>query len=113
MPSTVFTDIVFALTPSGYAALRNTTAPMALPLKTVLTMIDGVCPVAQYLPFMRTFDPLVEKFQILESLGYVRRAGSVSSAAVSTFERSVKAGFSVSQLPAIDSHAQDSGFAPE
>jgi hypothetical protein len=106
-----FSDLVFGLTPQGQAALRSEKTPLSSPLKAVLTMIDGVCPVAQYVPFLRAFSPLDEKFQILESMGYVRRIGAVSSEAVSRFEHSVTMGMHSAALPRIDSEVKESGFS--
>lgn len=70
-------DVVFAVTPKGMAAQASAAAPLAQNLKTILSMVDGVCPVAQYAPFLTAFTPIDEKFQILESMGYLRRAGTV------------------------------------
>jgi hypothetical protein len=106
-----FSDIVFGLTPQGQAALDNHTTPLAAPLKAVLTMIDGVCPVAQYIPFLRAFKPLDEKFHILESMGYLRRVGTVSSEVVTRFEKSITMGLPVASLRRIDAEVTDSGFA--
>ena len=105
-------DVVFGLTPKGLAALQSVDAPVAPALKTILTMVDGVCPVAQYTPFLTAFDPIDEKFQILESMGYLRRMGTVSREAVSRFESFVSAGTRVSSLPRIDAESKDSGFLP-
>ena len=106
-----FSDIVFNLTPQGYAALQSGDAPLSSPLKSVLTMVDGVCPVAQYVPFLRAFAPLEEKFQILESMGYLQRIGAVSSEAVTRFEQSVTMGMHTAALPRIDSEIKESGFS--
>ena len=103
-------DTVFGLTPQGQAALANEVAPLSSSLKAVLTMVDGVCPVAQYVPFLRAFTPLDEKFQILESMGYLRRVGTVSSDAVSRFEKSISMGVSATSLPRIDAETKASGF---
>lgn len=109
---TPLSEVVFGITPAGYAALRNATEPMDLRLKTVLTLVDGVCPVAQYVPFLMAFDPLAEKFYILERMGYVKRIGKVNSSAVSGFEQSVLSGTSKSRLPRIDAGFKESGFLP-
>lgn len=105
-----FADIVFGLTPQGQAALTNETTPLAPPLKAVLTMIDGVCPVAQYVPFLRAFTPLDEKFHILESMGYLQRVGTVSSDVVSRFQESITMGVHAAALPRIDAEVKESGF---
>ena len=105
-------DTVFCITPAGYSALRNESGALELTLKTVLTLVDGICPVAQYVPFLRVFEPLPEKFQILERMGYIKRSGTVSSAAVSVFEQSVLQGNAPSRLPRIDATSNDSGFLP-
>lgn len=106
-----FSDIVFNLTPQGLAALQSEGTPLSSPLKSVLTMVDGVCPVAQYVPFLRAFAPLEEKFQILESMGYIQRIGAVSSEAVTRFEKSVRMGIPTAALPRIDSEIRESGFS--
>ncbi len=105
-------DVVFNITPTGYSALRSESGSLALSLKTVLTMVDGICPVAQYVPFLKAFDPLEEKFLILERMGYVKRAGTISAKAVSGFEQSVLQGDPLSRLPRIDAHNGESGFMP-
>ena len=105
-------DIVFSITPAGYSALRNPTGSLDLTLKTVLTLIDGICPVAQYVPFLKAFDPLQEKFQILERMGYIKSTGTISAAVVSGFEQSVLLGDAPSRLPRIDATVKDSGFMP-
>lgn len=105
-------EVVFSITPAGYTALRNTTEPMDLRLKTVLTLVDGVCPVAQYVPYLMAFDPLSEKFFILERMGYVRRLGRIASSAVSGFQESIRVGTSKSRLPRIDTESKESGFMP-
>lgn len=106
-----FSDIVFNLMPQGLAALQSEDAPLSSPLKSVLTMVDGVCPVAQYVPFLRAFTPLEKKFQILESMGYLQRIGAVSSEAVTRFEQSVTMGIHTAALPHIDSETKESGFS--
>ena len=105
-------DTVFSITPAGYSALRNESGALELTLKTVLTLIDGICPVAQYVPFLSVFAPLHEKFQILERMGYIERTGTVSARAVSDFEQSVLQGQALSRLPRIDATASESGFVP-
>ena len=105
-------EIVYTVTPEGYTALRVGAPQLNLDLRTVLTMIDGVCPVAQYIPFMRAFAPLLPKFEILEQAGFIRRAGAVSSHAVDAFVKSLAAGVKLSDLPSIDSQSEVSGFAP-
>jgi hypothetical protein len=44
-----------------------------------LILVDGICPVAQYLPFLLAFAPLDDIFEVLENLDLVRRVGKVSS----------------------------------
>lgn len=105
-------DVVFAITPPGYSALRSESGSLALALKTVLTMVDGICPVAQYVPFLRAFEPLEEKFLILERMGYIKRTGTISAHAVSGFEQSVSQGRPLSRLPRIDATNSESGFMP-
>lgn len=103
-------DVVFQITPAGFTALRSVGNPMDLQLKTLLTLVDGVCPVAQYTPFLLAFAPLPEKFELLERMGYVKRTGTISTQALSQFEGSVSRGTSPSRLPRIDADAQDSGY---
>jgi hypothetical protein len=105
-------DVVYAITPRGFAMLRTDSAVVSLQHKTILTMVDGLCPVAQYVPFLLAFAPLEEKFELLEKLGCLRRVGAVSSSAVKMFDESSRAGVSASKLPRIDAEHQNSGFAP-
>jgi hypothetical protein len=105
-------EVVFAVTPAGYAALRNVSDPLNLDLKTVLTLVDGLCPVGQYIPFLLAFDPLPEKFQILERMGYLRQTGRISAQAMSGFEQSVSQRQPASRLPRIDASASESGYMP-
>lgn len=105
-------EVVFEITPAGFAALRNAASPMELQLKTVLTLVDGVCPVAQYRPFLGAFEPLTEKFQILERMLYLSRVGHVSNQAVSRFQQDVSLGGPPSNWRSIDAESQDSGFLP-
>jgi hypothetical protein len=105
-------DVVYAITARGFATLRTESAVVSLQHKTILTMVDGVCPVAQYVPFLLAFAPLEEKFELLEQLGCLRRVGTVSSFAVKMFDESSRAGVSVSKMPRIDAEHQNSGFAP-
>jgi hypothetical protein len=105
-------EIVFVVTPAGYAALRNVSEPLNIELKTVLTLVDGICPVGQYIPFLLAFDPLPEKFQILERMGYLQAAGRISTQAMSVFEQSVAQKQPTSRLPRIDAQAENSGFLP-
>lgn len=109
---TPLSEVVFGITPAGYAALRNSTEPIDLRLKTVLTLVDGVCPVAQYVPYLMAFEALTDMFFILERMGYIRRLGRIADTAVSGFEQSVLSGTSKSRLPRIDSGLQESGFMP-
>ncbi len=105
-------DVVYAITARGFATLRTDSAVVSLQHKTILTMVDGVCPVAQYEPFLLAFAPLGEKFELLEKLGCLRRVGTVSSYAIKMFDESSKAGVSASKMPRIDAEHQNSGFAP-
>jgi hypothetical protein len=102
--------IVFVATPDGFAAMRNENLSMPLDLKTVLTLVDGVCPVAQYKPFLSEFAPLEPKFLYLERKGFIRRLGSVSPHAVQQFQDSVMQGMPTDRLPRIDADAADSSF---
>jgi hypothetical protein len=105
-------DVVYAITAKGFSALRSDNAEISLQLKTVLTMVDGVSPVAQYIPFLQVFAPLPEKFEVLEHHGLVRRLGTVSGFAVKMFHSQSHAGVPVSKLPRIDAENENSGFAP-
>jgi hypothetical protein len=110
MPS--ISDVVYAVTGKGFSALRNGDAPISLQVKTLLTLVDGVSPVAQYIPFLLAFAPLQEKFEALERLGLVRRCGTVSGFAVKMFQSQSHAGLPVSKLPRIDAQNDNSGFSP-
>ncbi len=105
-----FQQIVFAITVQGYAELRNTDTRLNLQERTVLTLIDGVCPVAQYLPFLSSFEPVVQKMQKLEQLGLLRRVGKVTSAAVIGFGERVSADKQVSRWHSISAEREASGF---
>lgn len=105
-------DVVFAVTAKGFAALRSDNAAMAPDLRTVLIMVDGVCPVAQYVPFLQVFAPLADKFELLESFGLLRRVGTVSNVAVQVFNSQSQAGAPLSKLPSIDAKNENSGYAP-
>ncbi len=109
---TQLNEVVFAVTAKGFAAMRNESTQMPMDLKTVLTMVDGICPVAQYEPFMKVFAPLADKFALLEQQGYVRRVGTVSGFAVKMFNESAQSGRSITKLPNIDAEHESSGFAP-
>ncbi len=105
-----FQQIVFAITVAGYVELRNVNSSLSLQERTVLTLIDGVCPVAQYLPFLSEFEPLIAKFKKLEQLGLLRHAGQVSSAAVKLFDEQVNNAAPVSRWQSISSECDESGF---
>lgn len=105
-------EIVYDITAKGFAVLRSSDGSMPLNYRTVLTMVDGVCPVAQYVPYLQVFAPLEEKFEALERQGYLRRVGQVSSLAVEKFHESAQAGLSIAKMPHIDAEHKESGFAP-
>ena len=105
-------DVVYAITAKGFAALRSDDVTISLQLKTVLTMVDGVCPVAHYVPFLQMFHPLEDKFDLLEKAGMLRRVGSVSDFAVKMFTSQSQSGTPVSKLPRIDADHENSGFMP-
>lgn len=105
-----FEQVVFAITVAGYTELRNANTLLSLQERTVLTLIDGVCPVAQYLPFLSEFEPLVIKFKKLEQLGLLRAAGQVSSSAVRLFDEQVNNSAPVSKWQSISSECDQSGF---
>lgn len=103
-------DVVYAITAKGFSALRSDDITISLELKTVLTMVDGVCPVAQYVPFLQVFHPLEDKFELLEKYGLLRRVGTVSGFAVKMFSTQSQSGTPVSKLTRIDADSENSGF---
>jgi hypothetical protein len=105
-------EVVFEVTAKGFSVLRSDAAFISLQHKTVLTLVDGICPVAQYVPFLLAFAPLEDKFATLEELGLVRRVGRISDGAVSAFQDSAQSGAVASKLPRIDSQHKESGFVP-
>jgi hypothetical protein len=105
-----YQQIVFAITVQGYAELRSPASSLNLQERTVLTLVDGVCPVAQYLPFLRTFEPVVHKFRKLEQLGLLRRTGKVTSEAVKRFDEQSHSGVQPSRWHSISADQQASGF---
>lgn len=105
-------QVVYILSPLAIAALAKRGEGLEPRLHTVLALVDGVTPVAQYLPFLKMLEPVEEKFAELEALGYLLRVGLVSPLAVKVFQDSVAAGASVTSLPNIDAKTADSGFMP-
>jgi hypothetical protein len=105
-----FQQVVLAITVEGYAELRNSQSMLSLQERTVLTLIDGVCPVAQYLPFLSSFEPVVQKMQKLERLGLLRRSGRVASEAVRRFGEQVSTDSQVSHWQSISAERDASGF---
>jgi hypothetical protein len=105
-----FQQIVLAITVAGYAELRSTKSMLSLQERTVLTLIDGVCPVVQYLPFLSEFEPVIDKLQRLEHLGLVRRVGLVTPAAVKQFDDQVSRDSQVSHWQSISAERDVSGF---
>jgi hypothetical protein len=105
-------NLVFVLSPKAITALAQKGKGLEPRLHTILNLVDGVTPVAQYLPFLKLLEPVEEKFVELEALGYLVRVGMVSPAAVKVFQDSVAAGASVTSLPNIDARTADSGFMP-
>lgn len=105
-------QVVFSITVAGYAELRNLKSELNLQERTVLTLIDGVCPVAQYLPFLSSFEPVIQKMMKLEQLGLLRRAGQVTFEAVSRFDEQVSRDSQVSRWQSISSDRDESGFLP-
>ena len=103
-------NVVFISTPQGFAAMRNKNLMMPSDLKTVLTLVDGICPVAQYIPFLQLFEPLEPKFLDLEKSGFIARLGTVSMTAVTKFQASSLEGTHPAQLPRIDADFKDSNF---
>jgi hypothetical protein len=105
-------EVVYAITAKGFAALRSDDVNISLDLKTVLTLVDGICPVAQYIPFLQVFHPLEDKFATLEKYGLVRRVGTVSGFAVKMFHNQSRSGVPVSKMQRIDAEYENSGFSP-
>jgi hypothetical protein len=102
--------VVYAITVSGYAELRNEKTRLTLQERTVLTLVDGICPVVQYVPFLSEFAPVDKKMRKLEALGMLRRVGKVAQEAVDRFDHQVKSGEQVSSWQGIDSTEKQSGF---
>jgi hypothetical protein len=105
-----FYQVVFSITVQGYAELRNQQSTLSLQERTVLTLIDGVCPVAQYLPFLSSFEPVMQKMQKLETMGLLRRAGRVTLDAVRRFDEQVSKDAQVSHWHSISAERDASGF---
>lgn len=104
-------ETVFVVTSEGFAAQQNGSELLSLDLKTILSLVDGICPVGQYIPFLLVFQPLSEKFQSLEKMGYLKSSGQISTQAMSAFKNSVIERQPLSRLPRIDSLDSESGFA--
>jgi hypothetical protein len=77
-----------------------------------LILVDGICPVAQYLPFLLAFAPLDDIFEVLENLDLVRRVGKVSSETLCEFRTEATEGLAASTLPRINSMSKNSGSMP-
>ena len=107
-----FEQVVFAITVAGYGELRNVKSALSLQERTVLTLIDGVCPVAQYLPFLSAFEPITHKIKKLEQLGLLRRAGQVTTDAVRHFDTQVQRDSQVSHWQSISADQDFSGYVP-
>jgi hypothetical protein len=104
--------VVYHITEQGYSALRKSNNHLSLAERTVLTLVDGMCPVAQYEPFLTEFAPVQAKMRKLEQLGLLRRAGQVKKEAVQRFEQQVRGGAEVSSWQSIRADNQESGFLP-
>ncbi len=100
-----FEHNVYALTDKGRSALEDPNSSIGSGVKTVLALIDGVSPVMQFIPFLHAFDPLEEKFELLQSRGYVHCVGSVSGEAVRQFQDSVLGGESIRNWARVDAQA--------
>jgi hypothetical protein len=105
-----YSQVVLGITVAGYAELRSSKSLLNLQERTVLTLIDGVCPVAQYLPFLSEFAPVIDKLQRLEKLGLLRRVGIVAPAAVQRFDEQVSRDSQVSHWQSISAEREVSGF---
>jgi hypothetical protein len=104
--------VVFHITEQGYAALRTPNNRLSLAERTVLTLVDGLCPVAQYEPFLSEFSPVQAKMRKLEQLGLLRRTGQVKQEAVKRFEQQVRSSAEVSSWQSIRADQRESGFQP-
>jgi hypothetical protein len=102
--------VVFSLSSKAISMLQQGRMDLDSQLNTLIVLIDGVTPVAQFKPFLKGLDPIEAKFIALESLGYVVRAGSVSPQAVKHFQETVDAGGPISGWHSIDAQSPDSGF---
>jgi hypothetical protein len=102
--------VVFALSSKALELLKQGSIQLDSQLSTLIVLIDGVTPVAQFKPFLKGLDPIEPKFVTLESMGYLVRTGSVSARAVKNFQESVDAGGPISGLQSIDAQSPDSGF---
>jgi hypothetical protein len=107
---TAIDGVVFSLSSKAVEMLRNGQTELDSQLSTLIVLIDGVTPVAQFKPFLKGLDPIEPKFLTLEALGYLIRVGSVSVQAVKNFQESVDAGGPISTWQSIDAQAPDSGF---
>jgi hypothetical protein len=102
--------VVFLLSPKAVSMLQQGRMDLDSQLSTLIVLIDGVTPVAQFKPFLKGLDPIEPKFMALEALGYIIRAGNVSSEAVKGFQEAVDAGGPISGWHSIDAQSPDSGF---
>ncbi len=102
--------VVFSLSPKAIGILKEGQIGLDSQLSTLIVLIDGVTPVAQFKPFLKGLDPIEPKFLALEALGYLIRVGSVSTQAVKNFQESVDAGGPISSWQSIDAQSPDSGF---
>jgi hypothetical protein len=112
MPNEALDNVVFALTVVGASALSDENPALTQELRAVLNAIDGICPVAQYVPFLRLLHPLEQKFLELERLGFITRIGSIETHVVTGFMDAVDSGKGIRELWRIDADMPASNFMP-
>jgi hypothetical protein len=109
---TSIAEVVYQLSAKAVNALNNPDSGLPPDLRALLSMVDGVSPVAQYQPFLRALEPIGPKLASLEQRGYLQRLGFVSDKMVADFQHSVNSGAPISSWQSIDSENPDSGFVP-
>jgi hypothetical protein len=109
---TSISEVVYQLSAKAVGALNNPDSALPPDLRALLSMVDGVSPVAQYQPFLKALEPIGPKLASLEQRGYLQRIGLVSDRAVADFQHSVISGAPISTWQKIDSESPESGFVP-
>lgn len=110
--TTHIAEVVYQLSSKAASALSHPESGLPPDLRALLSMVDGVSPVAQFQPFLQALEPIGPKLLSLEQRGYLHRVGSVSDKAVSDFQHSVSSGAPMSTWQRIDTESPDSGFVP-